>query len=53
MELSLYTAVYLFTNAFDTYLTYSFMKIFFKNNDMNKKAALFSMHLSGKGAVFL
>ena len=41
MELSLYTAVYLFTNAFDTYLTYSFMKIFFKNNDMNKKAALF------------
>lgn len=41
MELSLYTVVYLFTNAFDTYLTYSFMKLFFKNNDMNKKGAVF------------
>ena len=41
MELSLYTVVYLFTNAFETYVVYSFMNLFFKNNYINKKSAIF------------
>ena len=40
MEFSLYTVVYLFTNAFNTYVTYSFMKVFFKENYLYRKAAI-------------
>lgn len=40
MGLSLYTIVYLFTNAFNTYVTFSFMKVFFKDNYINKKAVI-------------
>lgn len=33
--------VYLFINAFDTYLMYLFMRLFFKNDFISKKAAVF------------
>lgn len=33
--------VYLFINAFDTYLMYLFMRLFFKNDFISKKAAFF------------
>lgn len=35
------TIVYLFINAFDTYLMYMFMRLFFKNDFISKKAAVF------------
>ena len=40
MNIYLYDACYLLTNIFDTYIIYLFMKLFFKNNFINKKAAI-------------
>lgn len=37
MTLTLYDAVYLFTNLFDTYIIYLFMKIIFKTADRNSR----------------
>lgn len=37
MTLTLYEAVYLFTNLFDTYIVYLFMNVIFKTAERNKK----------------
>lgn len=45
MTFTLYNFVYLFTNAFNTYLLYLFMNLFFKNNMISKKAFIFAYAL--------
>ncbi len=54
MTFTLYNLVFLFINAFDTYLMYLFMRLFF-NNFINKKLSisLYVLHYTITGVVYI
>lgn len=55
MTFTLYNLVFLFINAFDTYLMYLFMRLFFNNNFINKKLSLslYVLHYTITGVVYI